>query len=143
MFKRKYYYLLSLVFVFLIPTVIAAYFVYERISAAQLLIFVTSITLLGSVWDVWATKHGKKDAVWLWTFNHRDTLGWRILDMPIEEYLFYVASSVYIVFLWELIQYTIEQGSVVLYFVLPFLALWSLFFISFPYFAKEKKDRVV
>ena len=142
MFKRKYYYLLSLFFVFVIPTVIAAYFVYERIAQEQFWMFVISITLLGSAWDLWATKHGKKDPVWLWTFNHRDTVGLRLMDLPIEEYLFYAASSIYIVFLWEIIRFTLETGNPILYFVLPFLALWSMFFIALPYFAREKKDRV-
>jgi len=139
---RKYYYILSLLFVFVIPTIIAAYFVLERVRLDQLAIFVVSITLLGSVWDMWATRHGKRDPVWIWTFNHRDTLGIRFRDIPIEEYLFYLVSSVYIVFLWELIRYTIEHTNPILYAVLPFLALWSMLFIAVPYFAREKKDRM-
>lgn len=139
---RKYYYILSLLFVFVIPTFMAAYFVLERIPLEQLSIFVISITLLGSIWDVWATRHGKRDSVWIWTFNHRDTVGVRFLDIPIEEYLFYTASSVYIVFLWEIIKFTIEENNPALYPVLPFLALWSITFIAVPYFAREKRDRV-
>ncbi len=139
--QRKYYYLFCLTFIFVIPTIIAAYFVWERISFTHLFIFALSITLLGTIWDIWATRHGRKDPVWLWTFNHRDTIGIRVLDLPIEEYLFYLATSVYIVFLWELIGYTLEQQQPGLFFVLPFLAIWSVIFIAVPYISREKNDK--
>ncbi len=142
MFSRKYYYSLSLLFIFVIPTFISAFFVFSRISIAQLAVFVLSITLLGSAWDIWATRHGKKDPVWLWTFNHKDTLGLRLFDLPVEEYLFYIASSVYIIFLWESIKYALETESAIMYLVLPFVSLWSMLFIAVPYLAREKKDRI-
>ena len=142
MIKRKYYYLLSLLFVFVIPTAIAGYFIHERINISEFLVFILSITVLGSMWDIWATRHGKRDPVWIWTFNHKDTLGIRFFDLPIEEYLFYVVSSTYVVFIWEGIKYVLERESTSMKIILPFLALWSMLFISIPYFRKEKKDRL-
>lgn len=142
MIKRKHYYLLSLLFVFVIPTMIAGYFVSDRISRDELLVFVLSITLLGSFWDIWATRHGKGDPVWIWTFNRKDTLGIRFFDLPIEEYLFYVVSSTYVVFIWEGIKYALEQENTPIKLILPFLALWPLACIALPYFKKERQDKL-
>lgn len=142
MIPKKLYYLSSLFFVFIIPAIICAYFTVDRIPLANLVTFVLGITFLGSLWDIWATKHGKRDQIWLWQFNSRETLGIKILDLPIEEYLFYVASSLYIVFIWEGIKFTLETESTLLYILLPLLGIWSLLFLAIPFFVKTKNDRL-
>lgn len=105
-------------------------------------LFAVSITLLASVWDIWATRHGKRDSVWMWSFNSRQTLGIKLLDVPVEEYLFYTASSVYIVFLWQGIQYGRASGSIVTLIVLSFAGVWSLLAIAIPYIVRSPKDRL-
>jgi hypothetical protein len=89
------------------------------------------ITIVGSLWDIWATQHGKNDPIWLWQFNKKDTLGVKFFDLPIEEYLFYLTTSIYIIFSWEAIQ-LIDQYPV-LYTILPCMAVWTVFFIGLPY----------
>lgn len=98
---RRYYYLLTLTFVFCIPTIIAAVLLQDVIALRELVPFVVLVTIIGSIWDVWATRHGKRDRVWLWQFHQSQTLGHRFLGLPIEEYLFYTASSIYIIYMWE------------------------------------------
>ncbi|MDP3731266.1 MAG: lycopene cyclase domain-containing protein [bacterium] len=139
---KKYYYLISLVFVFIIPAGIASYFVFDRIPFVNLIIFVGSITLLGGIWDIWATRHGKRDPVWLWQFNFKDTLGIKLFDLPIEEYIFYVASSLYIVFIWEGIKLILETKDLLMIVTLPFLGLWSLLTILIPYARRAKNDKL-
>jgi len=92
------------------------------------------ITIVGSIWDIWATRHGNKDPIWLWQFNHKETIGKKVFDVPIEEYLFYLATSVYVIFTWESIRLVSEEGNLLMFIVLPFCAVWSLFFIGIPYF---------
>lgn len=140
--QSRYYYLLSLLLVFIIPAGIAAYFVLDRVPVSNLLTFVGGITILGSIWDIWAARHGKKDPIWLWQFNFKDTLGYKLFDLPIEEYVFYIASSLYIVFIWEGIKYAVDTGSLTMYVLLPFLGIWSLAFIAVPYLMRAKNDRL-
>ena len=99
MIPSKFYYLLSLIFVFVIPMIVAGLFVWQSIVWQHFLIFVVLITILGAIWDIWATRHGKKDTVWLWQFNIKDTLGIKVFDLPIEEYLFYISTSLYVIFI--------------------------------------------
>jgi len=126
MIKPRYYYLLNLLFVFTLPAFILAFFVWGRIPLINLVLFVGSITVLGVIWDILAVRHGKRDRTWLWQFNFKDTLGIKIFDLPIEEYVFYISSSLYIIFLWEGIKYSLETESILMYILIPFLGVWSL-----------------
>lgn len=138
MIKPKFSYLLSLFLVFVLPASGAAYFVWDLIPLINLAMFAVAITILGSIWDIWATRHGKRDPIWLWQFNLRDTLGIQLFGIPIEEYLFYVSSSLYVVFIWEGIKRALETQSILMYIVLPLLGVWSLLFILIPSFFRRK-----
>lgn len=140
---RRYHYLLSLLFVFCIPTAVASAYLSNHISLEALVPFILLVTLIGSIWDVWATRHGKKDRVWLWQFNRSQTIGIRILGLPIEEYLFYVASSVYVIFMWEGLKLMVEGSTADAYVVIGLLSAWTLIAILLPYFLGRKRDKFI
>ncbi len=136
----RFYYLYCLVFIFAIPALALGYLIYPLIDKQNLLIFMIGITIIGSLWDVWATRHGKRDPVWLWQFNKKDTLGLTFLGLPIEEYLFYLVTSGYIIFTWESLR--LVQELPVMQTILPCVAVWTLFFIGLPYAVGYKnKDK--
>lgn len=139
---NKFYYLASLFFVFVIPTIVTGLFVWKEIIWLNFLIFVVMITVIGAVWDIWATRHGKKDKVWLWQFNSNNTLGIKIFDMPVEEYLFYIFTSLYVVFIWEAIKLALETKDLTFYILIPSIGLWSLIFITMPYKLKMRGDKI-
>lgn len=141
MIKPKFYYLTSLFFIFVLPACVVAYFVLDRIPLPNLVTFIVGITVLGSIWDIWATRHGRRDPIWLWQFNFKDTLNVKLFDLPVEEYLFYIASSVYIIFIWEGIRYALETGSLLMYVLLPFVGIWSLLLTLVPYVIRAKGDK--
>jgi lycopene cyclase domain-containing protein len=139
---QRFYYLGSLLVVFAIPAGVIMPFIIHQIPIANLILFLVGILFLGSVWDVWATRHGKKDAVWIWQFNHKDTIGVTLFDIPLEEYLFYLLSSAYIIFLWEAIKLALSTDSPLLSILIATLALWSLLGAMFPYWIKPRGDRI-
>lgn len=98
---KKYSYILSLFFVFFLPTAYLWSALSIKIPPAQLMAFLGFVTIVGSVYDVWAARHGKSDTHWLWSFNGANTLGFRVLDLPVEEILFYTLSALYIIVTWE------------------------------------------
>ena len=110
--------------------------------ARQFIPFVLTVTVIGSIWDIWATKHKGRDPVWLWQFNAKQTLGITLLGLPIEEYLFYAASSVYVIFMWEGIRQMIENGGQ-LYVAIPLLTLWTLGAILLPYMFGPRGDKLI
>ena len=123
---KKFYYSASLIVVFVVPALVELYFVLHRIPLFNLITFIVGITILGSAWDIWATRHGRRDRIWLWQFNTRETLGIRLLDLPAEEYLFYVASSLYVVLTWEGIRFALETHNPFMYFLLSFAGIWTI-----------------
>ncbi len=139
---QKYYYCLSLLFVFVIPTAIAGVLLRNDIPWTALVPFIVLVTIIGSIWDVWATRHGRKDRIWLWQFNRRQTIGIRILGLPIEEYIFYVASSVYVIFMWQGFQLMI-RNSVEAYLIVGSLAVWTLISIAVPYLFRKRGDKLI
>ena len=108
----------------------------NSISLLQLIIFVSTITVTGALWDLWATRHGKKDPFWIWAFNPKDTLGVQLLGVPIEEYFFYIFSSIYIVFMWK----GIELGF---YFLIPALGVWTFIALLVPYKMSPQNDKLI
>ena len=140
---RRFHYILSLAFVFVIPTLIAGYFEKDYVSITVLIPFVTFVTFIGSAWDIWATRHGNRDRVWLWQFNSLQTLGFTLLGLPVEEYLFYVSSSLYVIFMWKLIevlQFNRDGHTIAL---VAFLCAWSSGAIAIPYVFGSKGDKLI
>lgn len=135
---QRFNYVLSLFFVFGIPDVCSWLYIKNHVDLDALTPFVLLITIIGSIWDLWATRHGIKDRVWLWNFNHNDTLGIRIFDLPIEEYFFYVASSMYVVFMWESFKLILD-GNESAYPVVGALTIWTLCAVTIPFLLERKK----
>jgi lycopene cyclase domain-containing protein len=140
---KKFSYLLTLFSVFCIPTIVAGFYLSAYIDLQALVPFIVLVTIIGSIWDVWATRHGKKDRVWLWQFNRKQTIGLRLLGLPIEEYVFYVASSVYVIFMWEGFKLMVKGSPSEVYYVIAILSAWTLFSIFLPYIVGWKRDKFV
>lgn len=125
-------YFRSLLFMLIIPEFIIGYFVFSQIRFIDLIPFLVGIMFLGASWDIWAIPHGGKDRTWIWRFNPEETIGVKLLDLPIEEYIFFLAAGLYIIFFWEGIRLAAETSNLALYILLPSLSLWSLAAILFP-----------
>lgn len=109
----------------------------------QFVLFVLTITIMGSLWDLWATRHGRKDAVWIWQFNHKDTLGLTFLGVPMEEYLFYTFSSVYVILIWQSISLATQTQNYLYWLLPPVVGIWTLLSLAIPYKLAPKNDRVI
>lgn len=134
---------MTLTSVFILPSLMAGIFLSQYIDLSALIPFVITVTIIGSIWDVWASRHGKKDRVWIWQFNKKETLGFKFLGLPFEEYLFYVASSVYVVFMWEGIKLVTNTPFLNAYFILFGLGSWTMLSILVPYWIGPRGDRFI
>lgn len=64
-------------------------------------IFISAIFFL--VWDVWFTKIG------VWQFNPHYILGFYILNLPIEEWMFFLVTPFSCVFIYEVMNYFVKK----------------------------------
>lgn len=138
---KRFYYLGLLVFVFALPAAVAGVYLSGQISLGTLVPFVIGVTVFGTALDIWATRHGRRDSVWLWQFHSRQTLGIKLFDVPIEEYLFYVASSVYVIVMWENLKLVLA-GSGEAAQIMGLATLWTIIVLGVLYLKRPKGDRL-
>ncbi len=99
--KRLYY---SFAYIFLLG--IPAYFFYssDRIDLGSLVLTIIIVFIIGSVFDIWAVRQGRKDRFFIWQYNEKSIIGLKIRGVPIEDYiLFLVLTPIFIISLYTLI----------------------------------------
>lgn len=92
------------------------------------------ITVLGVVYDAWATKQSARDSHWFWSFNHAQTLGVRFFGLPLEEILFYTCTSGYIIIMWEGVKVGYAAGRTDYLYILIAAALWTFTMVLCGYY---------
>ncbi len=119
---QRYTYVANLFFVFVLPAIELTMLARIELPFVQLALFLFVVLFMGSLWDIWATRHGSNDTTWIWRFSEKHVLGPRIFDVPIEEYLFYPISTVFLITLWEGIAHGYASGDVGMLFLLLVIA---------------------
>lgn len=71
--------------------------IYHNIRA--LLISIGLILVIFGTWDIFATARGH------WYFNEDGVWGLRVINLPLEEVLFFVVIPFCCIFTWEVIKY--------------------------------------
>ena len=56
-------------------------------------------------WDIWATSRGH------WGFNENYIVGFKLIDLPIEEVLFFIVIPFCALFTWEVVKYFSEKKN--------------------------------
>lgn len=140
---QRYYFLLTLAVIFGLPTLVAAIMLRNTVSWPELIPFMVLITVIGSTWDIWSAGRGSKDLVWLWQYKNQETLGYRFLGVPIEEYLFFLLSSVYSVYMWEgMNRMVVDHHDRAVWIVAPLVTTWTLVAILIPYILGRTRDSI-
>lgn len=57
------------------------------------------------IWDVWVTARGH------WSFNPDFVLGFYILGLPLEEWLFFLVVPFVSIFTWESVRYFLKDRT--------------------------------
>jgi len=93
-------YMVTLLLSLIIPLVVSFWPPLRFYSNFKALILsITSITLIFGGWDVLATYRGH------WRFSDSGVWGVRIINLPLEEVLFFIVISFCCIFTWESIKY--------------------------------------
>ncbi|MBL0329565.1 MAG: lycopene cyclase domain-containing protein [Bacteroidetes bacterium] len=101
----QYYYLLILAFTLSYPlfksfeTKIQFYKKWYALMPA-----ITIAAVLFIAWDIWFTSMG------MWYFNHNYVTGMFLVNLPIEEWLFFFITPFSCVFIYEVLNYFIKQN---------------------------------
>ena len=123
---QRYTYIANLLLVFVLPSLELAVLANVELPIAQMGLFLVAVLIMGSLWDIWATRHSRNDGTWIWRFSDTHVLGPKLYDVPIEEYLFYPISTTYIVILWESIKHGSTTADLGMLFLLVAIATQSV-----------------
>ena len=70
----------------------------------SLILSIILIVLTFGTWDVWATWRNH------WFFNNSGISGWKIINLPLEEWLFFVVIPFCCIFTWEALKFIAKKG---------------------------------
>ncbi|MEK7588356.1 MAG: lycopene cyclase domain-containing protein, partial [Patescibacteria group bacterium] len=84
----KFTYLKLLIAIYVPPIITLILCLGSNFDLQKLLIFSCVVVIYGIAWDMWATKHGRTDKLWIWRFNPKTITGIFIEHHPFDEYLF-------------------------------------------------------
>jgi len=85
-----------------IPAAILFYFVKEDFNYKALLIVILICLIVGGIFDIWAVKQRRRDKFFIWEYNSKSIIGFKIYGVPIEDFiLFLVFTPFFIVTVWE------------------------------------------
>ncbi len=99
---RKFYYSFFYILLLGVPSYMMSRVV--SVNTKALLFTVLAAIVSGQILEVWAVRHGKKDRSFVWEYSSKFTLGPKIFDVPIEDFiLFLILTPIFIVYSYEFI----------------------------------------
>ncbi len=108
--KRLLYSLAYLVLLGL-PALLMLIYVGYRVDWPALFVTVLLIFGVGGVFDIWATRQSRqsrRDAFFIWEYNSRSILGFKLYGVPIEDFVFFLTlTPLFIVAIYETIRETV------------------------------------
>ncbi len=76
----------------------------SNINFNALVLTVISAIIVGTLIEVNAVRHGKKDKVFVYQYNSKFTLGPKVLGTPIEDsVIFLIFTPIFLVLVYEFI----------------------------------------
>ena len=99
---KKLYYTLFYIALLGLPALILSNFVVVNTKALVSTVLISIIA--GQILEIWAVRHGKKDRSFVWEYSSKFTLGPKMFDIPLEDFiLFLVLTPIFIIYFYEFI----------------------------------------
>ena len=97
---KKFYYTFCYIVLLGLPSYVLSRFVTLNLKALLLTICVS--IFVGQILEIWAVRHGKKDKSFVWDYSYKFTLGPKIFDVPIEDFIiFLILTPIFIVYFYQ------------------------------------------
>lgn len=125
MSKRKLLYSLAYFLLLEIPAFVLSFFVKEELNLGAILFVIAISLLVGGIFDIWAVRQGKKDDFFIWEYNTRSILGFKIYGVPVEDYIFFfIFTPFFIIIMYEAVKkyLSLEYGLMLVPFFMLFMS---------------------
>lgn len=102
---RKFTYILANIVFLGLPAAVLAFFVLDTLNLRNIFLITLIALFVGGIFDIWATRQGKRDKFFIWEYNSRPILGIKLFGVPIEDYvLFMILTPLFIIVTWEFLK---------------------------------------
>ena len=136
----KFIYLRLLVAIYIPPILALLALIESGFNLLNLLIFSCIIVIYGIAWDMWATRHGKTDKLWIWRFNPKTVTGISIAHHPFDEYIFGICHIVWLILLWEILNHALQEKDVTTLHILIVTIVWQIV-VGWAFYNSQKSRR--
>lgn len=79
---NKFLYSLAYLGLLGIPALIMTYLISGDLNGKALVLVLLAAFIVGGIFDIWATRQGKKDKFFVWEYNSNSILGIKICGVP-------------------------------------------------------------
>lgn len=139
---KRLYYSFAYLFLLGLPAGILIFFFLRNNINYKALFGVIIITLIvGGVFDIWAVRQSKNDKFFIWEYNSKSIIGFKIFGVPIEDYVFFlVLTPFFIISFYEGIKMVlINNYSLQLPIIISILTLALSYYIVYKHAIRSKK----
>jgi len=96
-----------------IPASITTYFVADNIDVKTMIVIILISLFVGGILEIWAVKQGRRDKFYIWEYNSKTILGYKLFGVPIEDFLlFLVITPILIISVWEGLKKYFNTGEI-------------------------------
>jgi len=135
----RFTYIKLLVAIYFPPIIALILFLESKTDLLKLSVFSFVVVIYGIAWDMWATKHGRTDKLWIWRFNRKTITGLFIEHHPFDEYLFGILHIFWVVVFWEVLNGVISDFNFKILAVLVLVILWQIW-VSRVFYNSQKGE---
>ncbi len=112
---NRFLYSLAYIVLLGIPAGILFYFNQDVLNLKALAVTTLICLFVGGIFDIWAVKQGRRDKFFIWEYNSKSILGFKILGLPVEDiFLFLVLTPVFLIAVYEAIRKMAETNDLLL-----------------------------
>ena len=108
--SNRFLYSLAYIFLLGVPSLILYYSLPTEIDWSALAVLIVISLTVGGVFDIWSTRQSRRDAFFIWEYNSKSILGFKICGVPVEDYVFFlVLTPFFMVIFYESLRILLQS----------------------------------
>lgn len=140
----RFYYSFAYLLLLGLPAFILTYVSREDIDLKAVAVVTTAVLVIGGIFDIWAVRQSKKDSFFIWEYNSRSILGFKLFGVPIEDFIFFlILTPIFIISMYEAIKsITFEGDTLSTITTITVMIMVISYFLVYKHAIRSKADHV-
>ncbi len=138
---RRFYYSLAYLFFLGLPAFLLHIFFVEQFNWKALIVTTLVSLFVGGIFDIWGTRQNLNDRFFVWDYDSKSILGFKILGVPVEDFFFFLVLTPFLLVTVYEASYQLVRSDINFSWVIAALLVMIIigYFVSYFYAIKTKK----